>query len=394
VPAAPTTPEDARAVQALEASFRAETRTATRGSGLVLTAIGLVAVPAWGIVDVLFEPANVPLFFALRAAACALLVTFGLVLWRTPFGRRHAATVVLCLIGCVQIAIAVMIARLHSAYTIYANGLSLPVYASGFLVIWSWRSTLATAAVTWLALAAAYATSPVAQPAGTASAVALYLATASLMAVGGSWYRHRLAWREFAARTALVVEQRRNAGLMAQLERLTREDDLTGLANRRAWDEALDRELARSRRTGAPFAVLLCDLDRFKAVNDGYGHPAGDHVLRETAAAFLARARATDLVARLGGDELGVLCPDTGPEDAVRLAVDLHALAPEVRLPDGSRAPITFSLGLANSVGGEDRDGLLGRADAQLYLAKAGRDAVWSEGRPVRGEPAAPRSTG
>ena len=126
----------------------------------------------------------------------------------------------------------------------------------------------------------------------------------------------------------LEHEQERSQELLQQLERLSREDPLTGLANRRCWDETLAKEFERSVRHGTDLAILLCDLDRLKAVNDRYGHPTGDRVLQAAAEVLNARVRAGDLAARLGGDEFGVLCPDTGEEAATALAEDLRR-APE-----------------------------------------------------------------
>jgi diguanylate cyclase (GGDEF)-like protein len=97
-------------------------------------------------------------------------------------------------------------------------------------------------------------------------------------------------------------------------------DPLTGLANRRALDDLLRREIARHHRQGTSFAVLALDLDGFKAVNDRFGHDAGDEVLRDAAAALEDAVRAQDTVVRLGGDEFCVLAPATGRDSAEHLA--------------------------------------------------------------------------
>ena len=104
------------------------------------------------------------------------------------------------------------------------------------------------------------------------------------------------------------------------MRRFALRDPLTGLANRRALDERLGYEIARHTRHGESFAVLALDLDGFKAVNDRFGHDAGDELLREAAAALVEVVRAQDTVVRLGGDEFCVLAPQTGQASADHLA--------------------------------------------------------------------------
>jgi diguanylate cyclase (GGDEF)-like protein len=156
--------------------------------------------------------------------------------------------------------------------------------------------------------------------------------------------------------------------LLKRVESMARTDQLTGLANRRAWDEELQRELSRSVRLGTPLTVGLLDLDRFKAYNDTHGHVAGDVLLRETAAAWHGAIRGSDFVARYGGEEFGVLLPDC-PADVAEAALErLRRLVP------GSQ---TCSAGAATWDGIEDADELTARADAGLYRAKAaGRDQI------------------
>ncbi|WP_432521337.1 GGDEF domain-containing protein [Kineococcus sp. SYSU DK006] len=149
-----------------------------------------------------------------------------------------------------------------------------------------------------------------------------------------------------------------------QLERLARTDALTGLPNRRSWDAELGRELER----GQPLAVALLDLDHFKRLNDSQGHPAGDRVLREVAAAWRAVLPPGTSLARYGGEEFALLLPGEAAAAAPGLAERLRAACP---------APQTVSVGLAHRRPGEGAGELLARADAQLYRAKAaGRDRV------------------
>ena len=155
-------------------------------------------------------------------------------------------------------------------------------------------------------------------------------------------------------------------------------DSLTGLANRRAFDEALLRECARARRTLQPLCLVLLDIDHFKQVNDSYSHSVGDEILKLVAHAINSLSRQDDVVARWGGEEFALLLPNTPLEKAgdicerIRLAVmqiDCRAFASELS--------ITASLGVASFTGNTPFDKLLSRADAALYQAKqSGRNQV------------------
>jgi diguanylate cyclase (GGDEF)-like protein len=180
---------------------------------------------------------------------------------------------------------------------------------------------------------------------------------------------------------ALVVVPASLGVLLALRARLERErdamrrfalrDPLTGLANRRALDERLGYEIARHTRHGESFSVLALDLDGFKAVNDRFGHEAGDELLRDAAAALVEVVRAQDTVVRLGGDEFCVLAPEqdakSGPALAERLAA---AIAEEVVTPD--EPPASVSIGVAACPDhGEEAETLIDGADRAMYRAKA-----------------------
>ncbi len=111
-----------------------------------------------------------------------------------------------------------------------------------------------------------------------------------------------------------------NARLLGEVERLATRDSLTGLANRRLFDESLQREAARAQRLGTPLSLLVLDVDHFKQVNDSYGHQTGDAVLCEVADALVANTKNFDVAARYGGDEFVVLLPGCGREDAMGVA--------------------------------------------------------------------------
>ena len=180
--------------------------------------------------------------------------------------------------------------------------------------------------------------------------------------------------------------------LELQLIAMARVDGLTGLANRRAFDAALDVEWRRAQREGAPLSVLLIDVDRFKNFNDHYGHLGGDECLIKIAAAVEGGIkRPGDVAARYGGEELVVLLPQTDTRGAMVMANKLCALVEGLGLAHEHNPPwkvATISIGAASVVPNEtfpDRtpQWLLGRADAALYAAKAaGRNRAMSAPEP------------
>jgi diguanylate cyclase (GGDEF)-like protein len=171
---------------------------------------------------------------------------------------------------------------------------------------------------------------------------------------------------------------------LLELRKKAELDPLTELYNRGSFDTALRRYVELGLFAGQGLCLMLVDLDRFKELNDRYGHPAGDRVLRAAAAALLrAFPRRTDLVARYGGDELAVLLYDSDPSALGRLgerAVEAIRRA-AVSLDSGEELKITCSVGLAELKPGDNPDALLARADAALYRAKKeGRDRAERDG--------------
>jgi diguanylate cyclase (GGDEF)-like protein len=166
---------------------------------------------------------------------------------------------------------------------------------------------------------------------------------------------------------------------MHELARQASQDPLTGLKNRRRFEEDLRTELARSHRYGVSGAVLMLDLDHFKQVNDTLGHPAGDRVIAEIAAVLRARTRETDVLARLGGDEFAIVLPRCDLEEAQQVANEI-ATAVRARMHAEKDIPLlTASIGIAVFGTGHrlSYESVLARADAAMYTAKeAGRDAV------------------
>jgi diguanylate cyclase (GGDEF)-like protein len=156
-------------------------------------------------------------------------------------------------------------------------------------------------------------------------------------------------------------------------------DVLTGLFNRRYFDARLAEETARSRRHGNPLSLLMIDIDRFKTINDRYGHAVGDAALRDVATRVRSMFRREDVVTRIGGDELAVILPDTETDHAFEKAELLRAaLSREafVHHESGASIRITVSCGVCGFAGSMHIEELLKCADESLYEAKTRRNSV------------------
>lgn len=192
--------------------------------------------------------------------------------------------------------------------------------------------------------------------------------------------------RIFAALRVKFTEvelRKRNSELQQMLQHvevLAITDPLTGLHNRRRFDDVLKREFAVTKRYGTPLSCLMVDVDHFKRVNDLYGHDAGDQVLCNVASRLTATLREVDLAARFGGEEYAVIMPQTPKEGAQVVAERIASLVrrESFDFDDGS-ASVTVSIGVAESqdATGGAPEGLVKAADSALYLAKSrGRDQV------------------
>jgi diguanylate cyclase (GGDEF)-like protein len=347
-----------------------------RAAGLLVCWVAVVAVPAWTVVDRITVPHLSATFWTVRLLCdVPMLLVMG-ALWRLPIGRRRPEALSFGVLAIVQAEIAWMIPQTHGqAY--YLLGFTLAVYGSGCILVARPRWTVALVVVSWVALALAMLTFPGRLAVTDLAAVTVYLGTASTIAVLAHLRRYALNNRELLTRVRLEREQQRTGVLLAQLQRLSNEDPLTGLANRRRWDAELVGACTEARQRSSVVGVVLLDVDHFKAINDRHGHPGGDEALRQVAALLSRRVRAGDLVARLGGDELAVLLPGSDLNRAVELAERLRREAADL-VPAGFEAgEINLSLGVAAAAGDQAYPlELMSRADEQLYRAKITRNAV------------------
>lgn len=187
--------------------------------------------------------------------------------------------------------------------------------------------------------------------------------------------------RELAVRIAAAIAARRT---LAELRRIGSIDELTGVLNRRAFFEALERERRRSNREASTLAMIVLDVDRFKSVNDRFGHAVGDAALQAVGAVLSRSCRVTDVVGRIGGEEFAIALPSTDEAGARGLAEKLRAAIADIQVPlgNGQILALTASFGTAaahgDSLGPPDGAlAVLALADGALYRAKAaGRDRV------------------
>lgn len=236
----------------------------------------------------------------------------------------------------------------------------------------AWKTGTAAAAI-WLAVTA-LVVSPLPEATGAAAPVRLAL----LLLLGGVvWWALRAS-----ARGVHAHHQQQTA----YLHRLATTDELTGLANRRAFLQRLASEVERARRYQRGLAVVMIDLDGLKQINDQYGHAAGDDALRSIATALGDSSRDSDLAARLGGDEFALILPEGDTARAEALIERLRQTLAEFGVPQraaSAGAPLSFSAGIA-----ELHDGMLGATQ----LLDAADGALYGDKRRASGTDAPPRA--
>jgi diguanylate cyclase len=196
--------------------------------------------------------------------------------------------------------------------------------------------------------------------------------------------RFEQAQQMIGALTEKVSALESDGGLLrSRLEETQKQamrDVLTGIPNRQAYEERLASEIARCKRYGTPLSMVVWDVDKFKTINDNYGHAGGDRVLKVVAEMLSSRVRETDFVARFGGEEFVMLMPETGVEAAVQVANKLRSDIEQTPFHfHDTRVVVTISAGVAQYHKDELVNSLFERADAALYAAKdAGRNQVKS----------------
>ena len=231
----------------------------------------------------------------------------------------------------------------------------------------------------WLVLFAGYffprrAVAPAIAAAGAAATAVVF--AGGLGVSLGTWFVMLSAF--CLAGFVVSFLRQRVTRLLSILARAARVDPLTGVLNRGGFEERFGQEVERVRRSGTSVTLLVADIDRFKLINDRFGHAAGDQILQAVARVLSETTRPADVVARLGGEEFGVLLPDAARGEGVAIAERCRDEIARMTPPDDGPLAVTVSFGVATfPEDGSCRDSLFRSADAAVYAAKdGGRDRV------------------
>ena len=346
----------------------------------VAAVLGLLLFGGFGVLDVALTPERAPLFWTIRFGVVCPLIAAGLAATFVRAVQAHLHAVFGFLVALAGVGIAVMLA--------HADPLVGSIYFSGLLLVLMFGATLirlrfACACLSTAAIVAAYEIVAVGY-ADTSPDVIFghnfFLLSAALLSTLASYQQERCVRRDFDQIRTIKAHAGQLARLNDRLARLSTRDHLTGLYNRRHLDQRLGELIALHKRYDVTTTLLLIDLDGFKAVNDLYGHPAGDRLLRQVGE-ILQRGilRETDMAFRFGGDEFLIALPNTDYEAVERLVVTLKEALSALEVDEGRAAVgIGFSGGaLRLSAEISDANETIAALDRLLDRAKAaGRGAT------------------
>jgi diguanylate cyclase (GGDEF)-like protein len=327
-------------------------------------------------------PALVPLSAALRlGVATPLGLAFILLDWRGRLSRFYEPYLFFLAVLPAVIAGSLTLLIQTPAGLPDIQAMPLILLVTGMV----WRLKLRTATVNALFSTAIFVGAEIACPIVPRAELGSMILTAIAICAACLMFTRRLEWRDSRVfllslndqlRRALIAEQ--NSGLLREVQT----DALTGVANRRCFDETLAASWQEAQRTGSALALIMIDVDHFKKFNDFYGHQRGDECLRRVAAKLRSETRTSDLVARYGGEEFAVILPAASISVTTATAERLRASVSAMNLKHegiGGGATVTISLGIARAVPGTEYTAkrLIEVADRRLYLAKqAGRNRV------------------
>jgi diguanylate cyclase (GGDEF)-like protein len=238
---------------------------------------------------------------------------------------------------------------------------SLRMTARQAVVLWGLTGSAIAAIFLFLKVPVALPMATTAEWLAASFSFAMTIGQCTYIGLFGSTMRKSLHQRTVELRSAYL-----------RIEELAQTDELTGLPNRRSIVKMLDDEIARGHR-GTPCSVAMIDIDWFKLINDGYGHAAGDEVLRTVAITVFASIRTNDRFGRYGGEEFLLVLPDTSRDEAGKIVERLRAMIAELDWNAFAiEMAVTISAGLASLAPDDSSDTILARADRALYAAKAG----------------------
>jgi len=306
--------------------------------------------------SMLLNPSRVSAIFWAGGVA-AVVAALSLGRWQQ---HSFIALVIIAGVCATAFGIRVVTGRRLPRWTLHVDVVAASVLASFLAAIGATDHIAFADLYIWVALFAALYFRPLAMLVHVGGVGVVYI---FVLAFGPPVANPVAAWLALFGTVAVAAAVL--SGVVSVLHSAARADPLTGLANRRSWDERLEEELERARRTGGALSVAVIDVDDFKAMNDRSGHEAGDLLLVEIARRWHTAIRGGgDVLARLGGDEFGVLAPGAGETDIRRLAERLDESAPE---------GVSCSIGVATWDGAQGGADLIRGADRAMYAAKRRR---------------------
>lgn len=305
-------------------------------------------------------------------AASGALVGLACLLLPTPPGVDREGLLACCAVAAALACLALLGRERLPRWAFHAGCLAASALATAAIFFGGEESLYGPLPYLWPAVYAFYLFSLRAALVQVACLGAFF---AALLVLRDSGYDPAGAWLAtvatlLSAGLLVAVARDRVSTRLATLAEAARRDPLTGLLNRRGFEEAFDTELERARRTGQTLSVILGDLDRFKRINDRFGHGAGDDALRRVGAAISRGKRSWDSAARIGGEEFAIIAPDTDEHGAYILAERIRT-AVESSFELSGPAPLSVSFGIAATPKhGEISATLLEAGDQALYAAK------------------------
>ncbi len=322
-------------------------------------------------------PSLVPLSAALRlGVATPLALAIILVDWRGRLSRFYEPFLFFVVVTVAAIAAVLSVLVYTPAGLPDVQAMPLILVFTGMVL----RLKPRTASVNAIFSTAMFVAAEISCPIVPRAQLGSMILTAVAICAACLMFTRRLDWRDKRVFLLSLNDQLRRTLIAEQNSGLLREvwtDALTGVANRRCFDQTLAASWLEAQRTGSALALIMIDVDHFKEFNDFYGHQAGDECLRRVAAQLQGAARSSDLVARIGGEEFAVVLPAASIEIAAATAERLRASVAAMSLQHegiGGGATVTISLGIASVVPSANYSArrLIESADSRLYLAKQG----------------------
>jgi diguanylate cyclase (GGDEF)-like protein len=375
----------------LEAAFRRDYSHQSLRQVRVSLLVGGFFYAAFGLLDTHIVPKSTEIIWVIRYAVVCPVIAAVFALSFTRYFERHMETamVIVGIVASFGIVAMIGVAVPPGSYLYYAGLLLVATCIYTFIRLGFVPASL----VNWgtVALYEAIALSTGTTPAAILLNNSFFLVSINIVGMSACYYMEHYARTDYLKRRLIRRQTVRLQAALTSVEKArhkaeeqSRRDALTGLFNRRHFQDMLTTELERTRRSPSPTSLIIVDIDRFKRINDTYGHTTGDQVLRQVAGRVGLGLRRPDTACRYGGEEFTILLPSSDARSARNVAERLRADIETITTTEsGEPLSITASLGVATIPVGErwDPDTLINRADQALYAAKKGgrnRVVVWT----------------